>query len=61
MAAKPNKKHLNLIILALVAVFMIVVGNVTGKLVGLKSTPPRPLRKKQRDYKYFGLEKLWAQ
>lgn len=60
MASKPSKKNINIIILVLIAIFMIVIGNVTGKLVGIKNTPPHTIKKKQREYKYFGLEKFWA-
>lgn len=60
MAAKPNRR-INILATVLIFLFMIVVGNLTGKLIGnnTKAVVSQPKRK-PKEYRYFGLEKLWA-
>ncbi len=60
MAPKPTKR-LNLLAAVLILLFMIIVGNLTGKMVVTKgkSLVSRPKRK-PKEYGYFGLERLWA-
>lgn len=61
MAAKPKKKKLNVLVILLILIIMVIAGNLVGRSVGLnKIRSPSKYKQKQRQYKYFGLEKLWA-
>jgi uncharacterized membrane protein (UPF0182 family) len=55
MAAKPSRR-INILAAVLILFFMIVVGNLTGKMIGNKTRGviSRPKRK-PKEYKYFGL------
>lgn len=55
MAAKPTQR-INIIAVVLILLFMIVVGNLTGRMIGNKTrgVVSRPKRK-PKEYRYFGL------
>jgi hypothetical protein len=53
MTSKPTKR-VNLVTAVLILLFMIIVGNSTGKILfPHKAKTPRV--RKQREYKYWGL------
>jgi hypothetical protein len=60
MAPRPTRR-LNLIATALILLFMVVVGNLTGKMIANKGRAivSRPKRK-PKEYRYFGLQRLWT-
>lgn len=51
--AKPKNKSLNILTLAVIIVIAILIGNLSGHLMGLPRKPTKA--KKPREYKYFGL------
>ena len=58
MASKPTKR-VNVLTAVLILLFMIIVGNFSGKLLFPHKAKTQTNRK-QREYGYLGLEKLWA-
>jgi hypothetical protein len=53
MASKPTKR-VNLVTAVLILLFMIILGNSTGKILFPHKTKT-PRVRKQREYKYWGL------
>ena len=56
---KPKRKGFNLLLCAILLIVGILLGNLCGKALGFGKKSGREVRK-EREYKYFGLEKLWA-
>lgn len=60
MAPRPKQQR-NWVVLIVIILVMLLVGNITGKALGIGRNENKPnLNNKKKDYGYFGLEKLWA-
>jgi flagellar basal body-associated protein FliL len=60
MAPRPKQQR-NWVVLILILLVMLLVGNATGKVLGIGRKENEPsANAKKKDYGYFGLEKLWA-
>lgn len=58
--AQPTRTRPNLIKLVVVAVLMLVLGNLLGRAIGLPGLATKKQKSKKREYRYFGLERLWS-
>jgi hypothetical protein len=55
MASKPHNKQAAIIKFLVVIIVLLIAGNLAGHAIGLHSLGKSTNKKKQREYRYFGL------
>lgn len=55
MASKSHNRHTTIVKFVIVIVVLLVVGNLAGHAIGLHKLGKSTNKKKQREYRYFGL------